>query len=137
MTKIIVLKWEEVGYDELSEMEDSYFYAFSRNLNLIYLGTAYHQSIVYKIKSEIMKFEMDMKRLTIWIGHIVESDFKQITEQIVKDIECLLIHVHRPTYNTRCIANYTGRNNLKVRNHGCPYLRPCIKVEEDHIYKTC
>ena len=46
---IVKIAWEQTNFSELPEQEDTYFYAFTRANNLLYIGIAYRQ----KVKDEI------------------------------------------------------------------------------------
>ena len=133
----VKLKWEKTNLNELGGSEDTWFYMFTRGNNVLYIGIAYHQDIYREIKQSLRAFDITSIGLSIWLGYIIETDYRRITEQIVKDVECLLIYTHQPSYNTQCMANYTGRNNLQVKNRGCPLLRRCVKIEGWSIYYTC
>ena len=137
MMEFVVLEWEKTSYKNLSNMEDCYFYTLSRGPTLLYIGIAYFQDVQSEVKNTIRDFDLNIHGLTIWLGYIEETSYKRITEQIIKDVECLLIFTHQPPYNTHCTSSYTGRNNLKVENQGCPYLKPCVKVERGYIYDEC
>jgi hypothetical protein len=131
------LRWEKTNLLELDDKEDTWFYMFTRGKNIIYIGISYHQDIRREIKQSLRAFSICTIGLSIWLGYIMETNYRRITEQIVKDVESLLIYTHQPSYNTHCKSNYTGRNNLKVKNSGCRLLRHCIKIEERNIYYTC
>ena len=137
MLNEVILKWEKTNLNKLDDSEDTWFYMFTRGNNLLYIGIAYHQDVYREIKQSLRAFDISTLGLSVWLGYIVETDYGRITEQIVKDVECLLIYIHQPSYNTQCKSSYTGRNNLKVRNRGCPLLRRCVKIEGGMIYYTC
>ena len=121
----------------MGSKEDAYFYLFSRGRWLEYLGMAYRQSVRREILQTLLAFQLEARGLSVWVGDIVESDFGRITEQIVRDVECLLVITHRPILNTQCTKSYRGRDNLMVENRGCPLLRSCVKVEGGRIYRAC
>lgn len=131
------LKWGKTSYQGLAEMRDSYFYAFFRGSVLLYIGIAYNQNVKNEIKNTIQDFDISRQGLTLWLSYIEKTDFRRITEQIIKDVECLLIFTHKPSYNTHCKFSYAGRDNLKVKNRGCPFFKSCVKVERDYIYDKC
>ena len=130
----VSINWEKTNIDEVRYYEDTYFYVFTENSSLLYIGIAYRQDVDAEIKQTIRAFNLDSEKLSIWLGFI-KNDFDRITEQIVKDVECLLIHVNQPELNEQCKKNYTGRDNLMVLSQGCPYLEGCIKCEDDEISK--
>lgn len=137
MMKSVKIRWKQTNLQELNQEEDTYFYAFSRGLALLYMGLAYNQKVSDEVRNALRAFDIKTSGLAIWLGYTVESDFGRITKQIIKDVECLLICTHEPTYNTQCKASYSGRNNLKVRNRRWHLLRSCVKVEGWRIYYTC
>lgn len=61
---------------------------------------------------------------------ISRSDYSRITEQLAKNIERLLIFIHQPKLNTHFKKGYAGRDSLKVISMGCPFSKPCIRVNE-------
>ena len=137
MQKEIILKWEKSNLNKLDYHDDTWFYMFTRGDNLVYIGIAYHQDIYREIKQSLRAFNIATQGLSIWLGYILKMDYGRITEKIIKDIECLLISTHQPSYNTQCMSNYTGRNTIKVKNSGCSLLKRCVKVENVKIYYTC
>ena len=137
MLKEMKLQWKKTKLSELGDNEDTWFYAFTRGNVLLYIGITYHQVVHNEIKKRLRELSINSSGLSIWLGYIAESDYERITKQIVRDIECLLIYAHQPSYNTQCTSNYTGRDNLKVKNKGCPMLKSCVKVEEGEIYSRC
>lgn len=142
MTETVVVEWDGISLSELIEMEESeyqFLYALVRGNNLLYIGMAYRSSIVDAVKEKIRELEQDPKGLTIWIGEVNpdETTYGRITEQIIDDVKCLLIYTHQPSLNVLCTKSYTGRDGLKVKNRGRPYLKPCVRAEEGKVYKTC
>ena len=137
MMKKVEIQWRKTTLNSLSQEEDTWFYALSRGNALLYIGISYHQDITKEIKQTLRAFDISTSGLSIWLGYIIETDYGRITHQIVRDIESLLIFTHQPTYNTQCMTNYTGRDNLKVKNRRCKLLRPCVKVQGGRIYYTC
>jgi len=133
MLKKVNIDWITTNIDEILKYEDAYFYVFTRGSSLLYIGIAYHQDVNREIKQTIREFNLDSEKLSIWLGFIEDTDFGRITEEIVKDIECLLIYINKPSLNTSCKESYAGRDNLMVLSDGCPYLMNCIKCEDDEI----
>jgi hypothetical protein len=72
-----------------------------------------------EILQTIRDFNYDKNEIKIWLGYINKSDYGRITEKIIKDAECLLICGNKPRDNTQCKDNYTGRDNLIIKNNGC------------------
>lgn len=127
------LNWIRTNIDGILNYEDAYFYVLTDSSSLLYIGIAYLQDVDSEIKQTIRAFDLDSGKLSIWLGFIEETDFGRITEEIVKDVECLLIYVNQPSLNKSCKESYTGRDNLMVLSDGCPYLINCIKCEDDDI----
>ena len=139
-TKSVTIQWEKTTLSMLKgkyEESDAHLYAFSRAKNLLFIGMAYKQVIT----DELMKVLKDNKRaptgLTIWLGHIVETDYHRITPQIVKDVKKLLVFIHQTPYNPKYRKKYSGRDGIKVRNRKCKLLRPCVRAEAGSVYRTC
>ncbi len=118
-------------------MINTWFYMFTRGNNILYIGIAYHQDVYREIKQELRMFDISGIGLFIWLGYIIETSYRRITENIVRDVECLLIYTNQPSCNKQCKMNYTGRDNLKVRTKGCKLLRRCVKVEKGQVYERC
>ena len=114
----VTLEWEKVE-DSIKKLDDTEFYAFTQNNTLLYIGIAYFQDVADEIRKTIKAFNYNEDEIKIWLGYIVESDYGRKTEQIVKDVECLLICGNKPRDNTQCKDNYTGRDNLIIKNNGC------------------
>jgi hypothetical protein len=124
----VVIEWEEVeDNDNIKESDDTYFYAFTQNnlfySKLIYIGIAYHQDVADEIYRTIKRFDYNIKKIKIWLGYIEKSDYNRITKSIVRDIESLLICGNEPEDNVQCKDNYTGRDNLKIKNNGCKQIK--------------
>jgi len=127
------INWIRTNIDEILNYDDAYFYVFTRGSSLLYIGIAYHQDVDSEIKQTIRAFNLDSGKLLIWLGFIEDTDFRRITEEIVRDTECLLIYTNQPPLNTSCKESYAGRDNLMVLSDGCPYLIKCIKCENNEI----
>lgn len=127
------VNWIRTNIGGILNYKDTYFYAFTQSISLLYIGIAYRQDIDNEIKQTIRAFSLDARKLSIWLGFIEDKDFRRITEKIVKDIECLLIFSNQPLNNISCKKKYNGRDNLAVLNSGCNCLINCIKCENDEI----
>ncbi|MHB1755749.1 MAG: hypothetical protein ACYCT6_09960 [bacterium] len=114
----VTLEWEKVE-DSIKKLDDTEFYAFTQNNTLLYIGIAYFQDVADEIRKTIKAFNYNEDEIKIWLGYIVESDYERITEEIIRDVECLLICGNKPLDNTQCKDNYTGRDNLIIKNNGC------------------
>lgn len=130
----VTLSWIETNYDELQAMEETDFYVLSEGSRFSYFGIAYLQNIEHEAKQTIRAFELDPEKLTIWLGYIIATNVGRITEELVRDIECLLIYTHQPSLNTQCKSSYTGRDNLEIQNRGCILLKSYVKIEKGIIY---
>ncbi len=137
MVDYLHIFWEKIRYNDLSEVKDTYFYAFTRGKTVVYIGMSYYQHIRNEVRSTIYALDLDNIGLVIWLGYIIKSSYRRITERIIRDVECLLIYTHRPSYNTQCVANYSGRDSLKIVNKGCKYLRPCVMIKNNKVYMRC
>lgn len=128
--------WERTLIEEINEMEDCHFYAFSQGNNLLYIGMTWDQTIQKEVKKTLYLYDAKKKELIIWLGYIVDIDYKRLTKNIVKDVEALLIRYHEPNWNVSNVKNYTGRDKLIVINDMFPLLEKYLRVERDHIYTT-
>jgi hypothetical protein len=131
----VSIEWVKTDLEDAEELEDAYFYAFTDDETLLYIGIACKQDVIDEIKKSIDDFGLDEEEIDIWLGFINKTTFERITEKIVKDVECLLIFWNKPEYNTQCIKKYPGRDNLMVKNQGCQYIDPCVKIKDDEISK--
>lgn len=136
---VLKIVWEQTNFRKLPNQEDTYFYAFTRANNLLYIGIAYKQKVKDEIRQRLGDLGVNTHGLSIWLGYIDENrtSYSRITEQIVRDAECLQIHINQPSLNSQCMQNYTGRCNLTVKTSGCSLIRRCQKCENNTIYKTC
>lgn len=123
MIKKIHLAWKKTSVKKMKDMEDCYFYAFSHGDHLQYIGIAYCQDAQTEIKKRMGDLGKKAKGLTIWLGYVKKTDYEQIGEKLVKDIECLLIFTHQPPINTQCTSEYTGRKTFTIKNTGCEFLK--------------
>lgn len=130
----VIIMWKQVNIEEILYHEDVYFYAFGGE-ELLYIGIAFYQDVNDEIKQSLRSFNLDPYNTLIWIGFIEDKTFNRDTKQIIRDIECLLIYVNQPEFNTQCKENYTGRDNLMILSEGCLFLENCIKCEDNKIYK--
>ena len=142
----VTIQWEKTNLTKLKEMKNetgskdiinSRFYAFSRGKNLLFLGFAYRMEIWDEAMEILDDDEIKSKGLVIWLGHIMDTDYGRITIQIVRDVRNLLIFVEQPTYNKQYKKSYHGRKDLVVKNSKFSLVRPCFRVENGMVYKTC
>ena len=129
----ITLEWEQVkDINNIRKLDDTEFYAFTQNNDLRYIGMAYYQKVADEIRQTIVSFKYDENKIKIWLGYIKKSDYERKTKEIIRDVECLLICGNKPLDNTYCKENYTGRDNLKIKNIGCNKIKD-VKCEDDKI----
>jgi len=137
--EIVKIEWIKTNYREIKEYYDTYYYAFSRGNSLLYIGISYKQNVKTEIDQTLRRLGINTTGLSIWLGYL-NSDattYSRITEQIIKDVECLMIYTNQPICNTQCKENYTGRCNIKVRTSGCPLIRKCVRCENNRVYLSC
>lgn len=118
----VSIVWERVKYVNLIDHKDAFYYAFSKGKVLLYIGITYRQDIKKEIDQTLRSFKVNEDSVNIWIGYISHTSYIRLTEQIIKDVECLLIFKNKPLWNTLCKASYTGRSDLKVISRGFPLL---------------
>lgn len=126
----VSIEWLNIKYDKLSSYEDAYFYMSLKGRTLLYIGIAFKQDIVKEVNNTLRAFKVKGDTITIGLGYISYTTYKRITEQIVKDVECLLIFKNQPLWNTQCKSSYTGRPDLKVISHFCPLLYHIITARK-------
>ena len=137
MMNIVELTWERGRMEDLRYGDDAHFYAFSIGSRLEYVGIAYYQDVANEVSKTLLAFDLDSDELVVWLAFIKSTDYERITEQIVKDVECLLIFTNKPSLNTQCMSSYAGRYNLTVKSKGLPLIKACVKVERGYIYGKC
>jgi len=139
-TKSVTIQWEKTSFSKLNEKyegSDANFYAFSRGKNLLFIGMAFKQQITDEVKQSVKDNHIGTAGLSIWLGHVVETEYKRLTPQIVLDVKRLLIFIHQPRNNTQFMKSYNGRDGLKVKSRRCKLLRPCVRAEAGSVYRTC
>jgi hypothetical protein len=85
----IILEWKQIDINSIPELDDTYFYAFTQNNNLLYIGMTYYQDVVDEIRQTIRRIGYNGNK--IWLGYIKKTDYERITKEIIMDIEFLLI----------------------------------------------
>lgn len=133
----IIIGWVHTNLEALEYRPFCEYYSFSRKGKLLYIGIAYKQDVRTEIVQTLKRLQISTNGLTIWVGSIASSSYERITEQIVRDVECLLIFTHQPSLNTQCTETYSGRDNLRVRSRGHSIIAICVKVESKKTYRTC
>jgi hypothetical protein len=122
----VSITWLRVRYVDLKDHKDTIYYAFSNRKVLLYIGITFRQNMKTEIDQTLKSFKERPENVTLWIGYITYTTYVRITEQIVKDVECLLIFKNKPLWNTQCKAEYTGRPDLKIISHDFPLLMHII-----------
>ena len=90
----------------------------------LYIGMTYDQDFGEEIRAKWAGDVGDWIRrnvegtILVKVGHIELLEHQKITEQIVKDIECLLIYRTQAPANIQCKKSYTGRLPIHVWNVG-------------------
>lgn len=135
----VKIEWHRTSLAQIRNFHDTYYYAFSRGNNLLYIGQTYLQDVGTEIRQTIRRLNINPNGLSIWLGYIDDrlTTYQRITQQIVTDVECLMIYTNEPIYNQQCKQAYTGRCNLKVRTSGCNLIRRCVRCENNTVYLTC
>lgn len=137
MIDIVEVDWIQTDLDDIYNYQDTDFYAFTQGSKLLYVGIAYRQDVINEIKNTLSAFRINEDNIKIWLGFIESTNYGRITELIIKDVECLLIHLNQPILNIQCKSSYTGRDNLMVRSKGCGLIKPCIKIENGEFDDNC
>lgn len=135
----IKIKWTQTNYNNLGDLYDTYFYAFSRANALLYIGISYDQNVGKEIDQTLRRLGISTTGLTIWLGYVDDpgTTYQRITKQLVLDAECLMILTNQPKYNQQCTESYAGRCDFKVQTTGCSLIRRCVRCENDRIYQSC
>ena len=104
---------------------------------LLYIGSVYGdkywRSFADRIAEHKREWLYDLRGIRIYVGRVKLQKGKRHSKKRIEDIECLLIYVHQPEENVRCMSSYTGRE-LKIINVGRrgPLFRE-IYTSEDYI----
>ena len=123
----ISISWTPTNYSNLFEQEDSFFYAFVRGNNLLYVGIATKQDVKARVPQSIKRVLKGVTTgVSIWLGQIRDSSYGRITYQMIIDAENLLIYKNQPKHNIRGKNNYAGRNYLRITSDNMPYMYKTI-----------
>lgn len=116
----VTINWYQTNWSAIDCHQDTVLYSFTRAGNLLYIGIAYRQTIVDEVRQTLNRLNLSTIGMSIWLGYVDRSDttYSRITEEIVRDTECLLIHMNAPTQNTQCSQSYTGRWGFRVVSRG-------------------
>lgn len=134
------IDWQQVPLSELGKQPHrADLYCIGRGGNLQYIGKSYAQHVDDEIRQTIGRLGLTSQGIQVWVGQLNTdaSDFGRRTPELISDVECLLIFTHQPPLNTQCKQVYRGRCPLKVRSRGVHPLRPCVKCENNTVYKSC
>ncbi len=133
---VATINWKKVETSEPKELSNKYdLYLFYRGKNTLYIGKSFEQQVLVEINKTIKRLEENYQFNKIGVGVFVgmlnldKSDAQRRSNQLITDIECLLIYNQKPTYNTQCQQNYTGRKKLQIINKNCDLLSSRIKYE--------
>jgi hypothetical protein len=126
---ITTINWKQVTFSDTVDLSHNFdFYLFYRGTNILYIGKSFKQHVSDEINQTIRAFQLNTTGLGLFVGmlNLEKSDAQRRSDQLITDMECLLINYNQPSYNTQCKKNYTGRDNLKVKNMNCKLLEICI-----------
>ncbi len=126
----IIIKWERVDLTKIKKYEDTYFYLITKEYEVLYIGMSYKQEILREVKNTVKDFDFSLNEISLWLGYIEEYKGR-ITQNLIKDVECALIFVHKPQYNSQCVREYTGRGSLVIKNLNCPFLYSSIEIDKN------
>ncbi len=104
------------------------------NIRLLYIGSAYRQHVIDRIRQDHEAYESIEKYLAanprrvllVKSGSIVDSSLERTSEKFVRDIECCLIYCNQPSCNRKCKES-SGARAVHVRSFGDhkPIKRDC------------
>ncbi len=136
-----VLHWSRpLTYEEYNENPlkrgDAYFYSISAQWNnseerLMYIGMTYKQDVLTRMKQHGIKkcrekHPKKCKTLFISVAEIKEHPGRNVSEDMVRDIEALLIYGswNESMANTRSVNAYKGRlsKQILIKNTGFTLL---------------
>jgi hypothetical protein len=134
MLTSLSINWHSTLFAELKEFDDFYFYAISRNGQLLYIGESTDNHVRLRISEHIReKFKNDTKDLVVWFGIIRLNSHQKLSKQMVLEAESLLIFLNQPLLNVIHKKSYSGRDRLRVRSHGCPLLLPKVEKSKGRL----
>ena len=121
--------------EEQLKVDDAFIYSISCQWSeaddrLLYLGMTYKQDVWSRMNQHGLKkcreqYPRKSKKLIVSVATLEETD-GNITENLVKDVEALLIYSawNSSMVNTRSINGYTGRSKrqILVENYGYTLL---------------
>jgi hypothetical protein len=132
----ISIKWHNTSYSKLKNEDEAYFYAFSKNDSLLYIGVAYYQPLVKEIEQNLRSFDLEKEKIDFWIGKISYLSNSKVSKKMIFSSEALLIYSHKPIYNKQCVNNYnvyTHYEDLIVRSSDCKFLHSFVKIENERL----
>ena len=133
----VTINWHQTNLSSIDLLDDTAFYAFSRGNNLIYIGIAFRQTAVDEVRYNFGRLGLSATGMSIWLGYVDKKDttYNRITNEIVKDAECLMIYMNQPSQNTQCKVNYTGRSNFRVVSRNLSLLRNRISCDNKGVLR--
>lgn len=116
---VVSLGWQKTKLSEIHLHGETYFYAFTRADNLLYIGKSEYTALKAEIKQNLSRLGISNIGLTLWIGYIErdKTSIKRITSEIIDDVESLLIYKLHTQFNEKKTKCYRGRVPLRVINH--------------------
>lgn len=102
---------------------------------VLYIGMTYYQSfrdeIQAKLRGDVGEWvQKNRFDATVKISHIELINQERISEALIKDIESLLIIIHRPIGNIQNIQTYSGRDLTVFNNGKYGPLRTVVSTDE-------
>ena len=115
----VSLRWHKTKLSELHLHDETYFYAFSRANNVVYIGKSEWTTLKAEINQNLKRLDISHIGLSLWIGYVVtdKTSIKRITTQIIDDVESLLIYKIPSQHNIKKTKSYRGRVPLRVENN--------------------
>lgn len=119
----VKLKWTKTNRGGLLNYPDTYFYAFTRSSQLLYIGKSY-QSDVYNRVFQSLKEKglINKPGISIWLAHVTEDSprLRRKSAILVSDVEGLLIGANQPKINSMNKKTYSGACKLRVQSLNPP-----------------
>ena len=116
---IVSLGWQQTKLSEIHLHGETYFYAFTRADNLLYVGKSEYTTLKAEITQNLKRLGISNIGLVLWIGYIErdKTSIKRISSEIIDDVESLLIYKLNTQFNEKKTKSYRGRVPLRVINH--------------------
>lgn len=121
------IDWIKTNYSEIKNHEDYYFYGFSRGKTLLYIGNTIKQDVKNRIDQHIKdKFNNETHGLQIWLGSLSYIHKEKISDELIRNLECLMIFRNQPTINIQCKKSYTGKGHIMIHHKGMSLMKKRI-----------